>query len=64
MRKNRTDWGYVGIMSIIVSFIVLLIALVLFQPYMEVRAYERVTGKHVSVWDAMFLDLRVQEPMK
>lgn len=64
MRKNRTDWGYVGIMSIIVSFIVLLIALVLFQPYMEARAYERVTGKHVSVWDAMFLDLRVQEPMK
>lgn len=25
-------------------------------------AYERVTGKRVSVWDATWLDLRVQEP--
>lgn len=29
--------------------------------YMEARAYERVTGKQVTTWDAMFLDLRVQE---
>lgn len=30
----------------------------------EAAAYERVTGKRVSAWDAMFLDLRVQEPTK
>ncbi len=30
----------------------------------EACAFERVTGKHVSTWDAMFLDLRVQEPAK
>ena len=30
----------------------------------QARAFERVTGKHVSTWDAMFLDLRVQEPPK
>lgn len=31
----------------------------------EARAYERVTGEHVSTWDALFLDLRVQaEPRK
>lgn len=30
----------------------------------EARAYERVTGKHVSQWDAWWLDLRVQEPAK
>ena len=28
----------------------------------EARAFERVTGKRVSTWDAMFLDLRVMEP--
>lgn len=26
----------------------------------ESRAYERATGKKVSQWDAMFLELRVQ----
>jgi hypothetical protein len=31
------------------------------DAYFEARAYERVTGKHVSTWDAMFIDLRVQE---
>ena len=31
--------------------------------YFEARAYTNVTGRHVSTWDAMFLDLRVQEPV-
>ncbi len=29
------------------------------RSYFEARAYERVTGKSVSTWDAMFLELRV-----
>ena len=41
-----------------------LIALTLWigASHLEANAYERVTGKHVSTWDAMFLELRVQEP--
>lgn len=27
--------------------------------YLEASAYNRVTGKHVSTWDAMWVDLRV-----
>lgn len=27
--------------------------------WLEARAYERVTGKTVSTWDALFLELRV-----
>ncbi len=27
----------------------------------EAQAYNRVTGAHVSTWDAMWLDLRVME---
>lgn len=46
--------------SFVVAFFVVVIAIGLIQPYMEARAYERVTGKHVSVWDAVWLDLRVQ----
>lgn len=34
------------------------------QSYFEAQAYYRVTGKRVSTWDAMFLDLRVQESAK
>lgn len=29
--------------------------------YFEAQAFNRVTGKNVSTWDAMWLDLRVQE---
>lgn len=30
----------------------------------EADAYFRVTGKNVSTWDAMWIELRVQEPAK
>ena len=29
--------------------------------HQEARAFERVTGKQVSTWDAMFINLRIQE---
>lgn len=29
------------------------------KSYFEAKAYERVTGKEVSTWDAMWLELRV-----
>jgi hypothetical protein len=32
-----------------------------FSSHMEASAYQRITGKHVSTWDAMWVDLRVQE---
>ena len=30
----------------------------------EASAFTRMTGKPASTWDAMFLELRVQEPAK
>jgi len=30
---------------------------------LEANAYRRLTGKQVSTWDAMFIELRVQEPV-
>lgn len=35
-----------------------------FFSVMEAAAYNRVTGKNVSAWDAMWIDLRVQEGAK
>lgn len=43
---------------------VLLVGGWLGQSYFEARAYNRVTGKNVSMFDAMFIELRVQESAK
>lgn len=32
------------------------------QSYFEAAAYRRVTGKEVTTLDAMFLELRIEEP--
>lgn len=34
------------------------------QPYFEADAYNRLTGKKVTYWDAVWLDLRIQEQIK
>lgn len=35
-----------------------------FQSKMEANAYNHATGKNVSTWDAMWIDLRVQSEAK
>lgn len=57
-RERVPDW--MAISALLAVVLALSLAAALFQPYMEARAYERVTGRPVSMWDAMFLDLRVQ----
>lgn len=34
------------------------------SSYFEAQSFNRVTGKNVSTWDAMFIELRVQEAAK
>ena len=46
---------------LVAAGLVLLVSLWVLSSGAEARAFERVTGKHVSTWDAMWLDLRVQE---
>lgn len=60
------DMTWTEVFTVAGIFVVLLLVLGSWplQSYFEARAYERVTGKHVSTWDAMFLDLRVQESPK
>lgn len=45
---------------------VLLIVLIAWVAYsfVEAKAYNSATGKHITTWQAMFLELRVQEGAK
>lgn len=43
------------------ALIALLIGVWVFTSWCEAAAFNRITGKNVSTWDAMFVTLRVQE---
>ena len=34
------------------------------RSHFEAESFNRITGKDISTWDAMFIELRVQEPAK
>lgn len=63
--KREPAWLHVTAIAIVVVLVcgVPLVGWV-GKSYFEAKAYERVTGKHVSTWDALWLELRVQEPPK
>lgn len=50
----------------VITFVVVVLCMAswVFGSAMEARAYNNVTGKHVSTWDAMWIELRVQESPK
>jgi len=56
--KKAVVWA----VALILAILALVLPLWVVRSYYEAQAFERVTGKHVLTWDAMFLDLRVQEP--
>lgn len=49
---------------LLVGGFTILFGIAVASAYFEAMAYESVTGKRVSTWDALFLDLRVQEEPK
>lgn len=62
---NSIERRYFGLMAVVLAGIIAFAFLAAYVgAHFEAAAYERVTGKKVSAWDAMFLDLRVQEPTK
>lgn len=45
---------------IVIACLVLIpVGLYVFMSYQEARSYNKLTGGHVTTWDAMFVDLRV-----
>lgn len=57
----KTGGGMAAIMLVALAFG---FANSVVSSYLEARAYNRVTGKNVTTWDAMYLDLRVQAEPK
>lgn len=58
-KSNRGSDGVGVFVAVVVSLILLAVAFGVFRARMKADAFERVTGQHVSTWDAMFTDLRV-----
>ena len=56
MKSEERNVGFAIVVIVIIS-----ICIWVGCSYLEARAYNNVTGQDVSTWDAMFLDLRVQE---
>lgn len=49
------------VVSVIAAFFVLLGCFFVFAAHKEAETYNRLTGAHVTTWDAMWVELRVQE---
>ena len=52
---------FLRLLAVVSAFVVLFFTVWITRSYMEAQAFNRVTGKSVSTWDAMWIELRVQE---
>ena len=66
---DRSDRKAIAL-TVIVGISILLFVVIIgwsmhaVKSYFEAEAYNRITGSHVTTWDAMFVDLRVQAEPK
>jgi hypothetical protein len=61
--KDRiAEWFFP--VALVVASLLLVFGIWWASSYAEARAYSRITGSNVSTWDAMFVELRVQEGAK
>ena len=58
---ENSVWVAIGAMVVLFIFVG---CLWITKSHFEAKAYNNLTGKDVSTWDAMFLELRVQENVK
>lgn len=64
-RKMRRRLDSLLIGSALVAAVIIVVGGAWVLPiYLEARAYNHATGAHVSTWEAMFVDLRVQGTAK
>ena len=48
----------------ILLIIIGMISLAIIQPFMESRAYNKLTGSKTTWWDAVWIELRIQDTPK
>ena len=58
MAKNEELWLWGAFCGVA---LLLIIGIWILFSWLEARAFHEVTGRDVSTWDAMFIELRVQE---
>lgn len=56
--REMTDEKKIAVISCV--FLLLTIIVLALPPYFEAKAFNRVSEKKVTYWDAVFLDLRVE----
>lgn len=63
---KNCDTRAIGCLAVIaaVIFAVIVYALVWFPAQMESRTYNRLTGAETTTWDALWVELRVQDSPK
>lgn len=59
-KKSDVVYGLLIVLLIIILPIVLWVV----PSYFEARTYQKLTGKEVTTWDAMWVELRVQSAPK
>jgi len=66
LSKRRKGFMSFDILMVFVTsiIVVILITIAILQPKFEASSYYRLTGKKVGYWDAVWLDLRIQEQVK
>lgn len=64
MKRKREHENILSCLVFLLFIFVLGPAVWVGASYFEARAYNKVTGKNVSTFDAMFIGLRVQEGAK
>lgn len=62
LRRRSDRDSVIGVALGIISVPLLLAFVWLLPSYFEAKTYRRLTGAEVTMWDAMWVELRVQEP--
>lgn len=64
MVRDNESLGIAGMIAAFVLIVAIAVAIDWVSAAAEAAAYNRVTGKHVTTWDAVWLDLRIQSEPK
>lgn len=64
MRHRYAEFDVVFVLMFIAILALASVVFWFIPSYFEARAFNRTTGNNVSTWDAMWIELRVQEGVK
>jgi hypothetical protein len=63
MSDSRTSAGDLGCFGVCVMVAIAILGWIV-DASIRAQAFNSATGKHVTTWDAMFIELRVDAPPK